>query len=114
MDVIHVVPVLDHIYSPYNRMRKDIVTDQVRRESRQQYLERWLAERDLDVIRAHAVSGDPGTTIVRYAKENNADLIVIPSHGFHGVNRMVLGSVAERVLRHAECPVLVTRRTDAE
>jgi len=39
---------------------------------------------------------------------------VIPSHGYHGVKRLFLGSVAERVLRHAPCRVLVLRRNDAD
>lgn len=38
-------------------------------------------------------------------------LIVIPSHGYHGAKRLLLGSVAERVLRHAPCSVLVLRQT---
>ena len=58
--------------------------------------------------------GSPGLEIADYASRHKADLIVIPSHGYHGVKRMVLGSVAERVIRHAECSVLVLRRTDAE
>jgi nucleotide-binding universal stress UspA family protein len=64
-------------------------------------------------VQAHVLTGDPGTTITDYANEQSADLIVIPSHGYHGINRIVLGSVAERVLRHANCPVLVTRRLDS-
>lgn len=58
--------------------------------------------------------GDPGTEIAAYAKAEQADLIVIPSHGYHGLKRMLFGSVAECVIRHAACPVLVLRRTDAE
>jgi len=60
------------------------------------------------------LSGSPGEQIASYAKEHNADLIVISSHGYHGIKRMVLGSVAEKVIRHAECSVLVLRRSDAE
>ena len=53
--------------------------------------------------------GDPGANIVKIASENNASLIVIPSHGRSGLSRIFLGSVAERVVRLAECPVLVLR-----
>lgn len=60
------------------------------------------------------LSGNPGEQISGYAKEHNADIIVISSHGYHGIKRMVLGSVAEKVIRHAECSVLVLRRADAE
>jgi nucleotide-binding universal stress UspA family protein len=58
--------------------------------------------------------GDPGTEIAQYAKEISAELIIVPSHGFHGLKRMLLGSVAEHVIRHANAPVLVLRRSDAE
>lgn len=54
--------------------------------------------------------GPPAAEIVDYASEVAADLIVIPSHGHSGLARMLLGSVAEKVLRHAHCPVLVLRR----
>lgn len=54
--------------------------------------------------------GDPGGAIAEAAKELGADLIVIPSHGRTGIARMFLGSVAERVIRLAHCPVLVLRK----
>ena len=53
--------------------------------------------------------GDPGFEIVKHAKEIDADFIIMPSHGRTGVTRLLLGSVAERVLRLAECPVIVLR-----
>jgi nucleotide-binding universal stress UspA family protein len=53
--------------------------------------------------------GKPASEIVRTAKEWPADIIVIGSHGRHGIQRALLGSVAEAVMRHAPCPVLVIR-----
>ncbi|MEY4565052.1 MAG: hypothetical protein RLY14_22 [Planctomycetota bacterium] len=53
--------------------------------------------------------GDPGQVIADRAVELGADLIVIPSHGRTGFSRFLLGSVAERVVRLASCPVLVTK-----
>ena len=53
--------------------------------------------------------GNPSIEIVDYAKKNNIDLIVIASHGRTGLNRFLLGSVAEKVVRLAQCPVLVRR-----
>lgn len=53
--------------------------------------------------------GDPGTGIVKLAKDLNAGLIVISSHGRTGISRLLLGSVAERVVRLAPCPILVLR-----
>lgn len=53
--------------------------------------------------------GSPAAEIVKAAREWAADLIVIGSHGRAGVKRVLLGSVAEAVMRHAPCPVLVVR-----
>jgi nucleotide-binding universal stress UspA family protein len=53
--------------------------------------------------------GRPPAEIVKTAKEWPADVIVIGSHGRHGLERALLGSVAEGVMRHAPCSVLVVR-----
>jgi nucleotide-binding universal stress UspA family protein len=53
--------------------------------------------------------GHPWPAICDTAKEKNADLIVISSHGYTGLKRMLLGSTAEQVVRHAECPVMVVK-----
>jgi len=57
----------------------------------------------------HARIGNPAKEIVDLAGEAEADLVVVGTHGRHGVSRWVLGSVAERVVRYAPCPVLVAR-----
>ena len=56
------------------------------------------------------VTGNPSSEIIDYAQAHSVDLIVIPSHGRTGLSRFLLGSVAERVVRFATCPVLVLRR----
>jgi nucleotide-binding universal stress UspA family protein len=53
------------------------------------------------------LDGPPAVTIVEFARKISADLIVIGSHGRKGLSRMMLGSVAESVMRDAPCPVLV-------
>lgn len=53
--------------------------------------------------------GDPGQITADRAEELGADLIVLGSHGRTGLTRMLLGSVAERVVRLAHCPVLVVK-----
>jgi len=60
-------------------------------------------------VQEFLVAGDPATEIVKAAQEWLADLIVVGSHGRSGMSRIVLGSVAEGVVRHAPCPVLVVR-----
>lgn len=57
-------------------------------------------------VRLHASEGDAAKEIVRYADEWGADLLVIGTHGRSGFDRFALGSVAEKVLRKASCPVL--------
>ncbi len=53
--------------------------------------------------------GDPGHEIVRVAEEQNADLIVLGTHGYTGWKRFTLGSVAEFVVKYAPCAVLTIR-----
>jgi nucleotide-binding universal stress UspA family protein len=53
--------------------------------------------------------GDAAAEIVRVAGERQVDLIVISSHGRTGLGRMIFGSTAEAVVRHANCPVLVVK-----
>ncbi|MFC6906223.1 universal stress protein [Halalkalicoccus tibetensis] len=55
----------------------------------------------------HIAAGRPHTVITSYADEHDADMIVMGSHGRSGVSRVLLGSVAERVLRTTHRPVLV-------
>jgi len=67
---------------------------------------------DLDpalVEHAQIVSDSPGRGIVDYAEENHIDLIVMGTHGRGGADRLLAGSVAERVVREAPCPVLTVR-----
>lgn len=56
--------------------------------------------------RRHVARGNAADEIVRRAEEENADLIVIATHGWSGWRRLLFGSVAEKVLRSATCPVL--------
>ncbi|MGA3030397.1 MAG: universal stress protein [Candidatus Limnocylindrales bacterium] len=53
--------------------------------------------------------GEPGEAIVAAADSENADLIVVGSHGRSGVSRFLIGSVSDFVVRHAHCPVMVVR-----
>lgn len=56
------------------------------------------------------VTGHPVESLVRLAKEEAIDLIVLGSHGRTGLSRMLIGSVAEGVVRKAKCPVLVCKQ----
>ena len=60
------------------------------------------------------VHGEAASEIVRVAKEREVDLIVIASHGRTGLGRILFGSTAESVVRHASCPVLVVKPPQEE
>ncbi len=60
--------------------------------------------------RYHYVTGEPAHEICRLAKNESIDLIVMSSHGRSGTSRLLLGSVAERVMRNAHCPVLIVKQ----
>jgi nucleotide-binding universal stress UspA family protein len=63
-------------------------------------------------VKANVRSGVPYHEIIRAAEETNTDLIVISTHSRTGFARMFLGSTAERVVRHAPCPVMVIRQKE--
>jgi len=52
------------------------------------------------------IIGDTADTLVEYAQTNDADMIIMGTHGARGIKKILLGSVAERVLKRAHCPVL--------
>ncbi|MFV0445778.1 MAG: universal stress protein [Planctomycetaceae bacterium] len=61
-----------------------------------------------DVVR-HTETGTPFLEIIRYARQADIDLIVIGTHGRSGLVHMLMGSVAEKIVRKAPCPVLTVR-----
>jgi nucleotide-binding universal stress UspA family protein len=63
--------------------------------------------------RAEVIVGTPAKGIVEYAGTHGVDLIVMGTHGRRGLSHALLGSVAERVLRTAPCPVLTIRKPAA-
>ncbi len=70
---------------------------------------------DLSVPCTHRlVMGDPAREIVRVAEEENVELIVMSSRGRTGLAPVLMGSVAERVVRGAQCPVLVCKSPAAK
>jgi len=90
----------------------DAMAAQLRTDSEAE-LERWKAELETLGARcggAKVLVGVPWDEIVAVAKRDPAiDLLVIGTHGRTGLKRALLGSVAEKVVRHATCPVLVVR-----
>lgn len=62
-------------------------------------------------VRTRLETGSAPEMIARVARDEGADLVVVGTHGRTGLDRVMLGSVAERVMRIAPCPVLVARPT---
>jgi len=58
--------------------------------------------------------GFPEECILDYAKRQEADVIIMGSHGRRGLKRMILGSVAEHVIRRSPCPVLIVKENEHE
>lgn len=64
---------------------------------------------DVPSVETAVRRGDPVSALVEYATEQGVDLIVVSTHGRWGIGHMLLGSVAERIIREAPCPVLTIR-----
>ena len=88
--------------------------NQIRKESQKNLAA--FAEKNLaDVpVKTAFLEGRPFVEIVRYARENQIELIVIATHGRTGVQHALFGSVAEKVVRKAPCPVLVVHLKERE
>ena len=74
-------------------------------------LERFVSEHlsEIDKVTPRVLTGTPFVEIIRYAREQSIDMIVIGTHGHSALAAMLLGSVAEKVVRTAPCPVLTVR-----
>jgi nucleotide-binding universal stress UspA family protein len=84
--------------------------DQVRAEREVEAQRLVRRARELGIPTAFLVwEGSPGEAIVSAAEAERADLVVLGTHGRTGINRSLLGSVSDHVVRHAPCPVVVVR-----
>jgi universal stress protein A len=102
-------PLYAHYY-PSDLLNPEL-HERAEKDARQALLERVptaspLAEVPHQTVLAH---GTPADEIVRLARDLKTDLIVIATHGHTGLKHLFMGSVAERVIRHVHCPVLVVR-----
>lgn len=97
--------------------REVVVEDvEARRAEAERYLDGLAAElRDRGVrVRTMVRRGDPAVEIAAAARELEADLVAMTTHGRSGLGRLLFGSVAEAVLRTTELPVLMMRQTAAQ
>ena len=93
-----------------------IDSEQLRRAARrhmEEFANQHMSELNASV-RQVVVLGNPFEQIVRYAREEKIDLIVMGTHGHSALASMLLGSVAEKVIRKAPCAVLSVRHPEHE
>jgi len=110
---VRVAPMSAAEFDPTNMadLQADITADANRQ------LNLLLTDNDRRQLQAKAMvleSTSPATAIVDYAKETHVDIIVVGTHGRAGVSHLLMGSVAEHVVRNAPCPVLVVRPNEHE
>jgi nucleotide-binding universal stress UspA family protein len=94
------------------RTMEDWIQEEARKE-----MERLLQELDGHgplVVQTLIVQGEPTEQILEYARGHNVDLIVMGTHGRGGLAHLFLGSVTEKVIRRASCPVLAIPRSNDE
>jgi nucleotide-binding universal stress UspA family protein len=109
LTLIHVyqVPILGYPEAGPGSPFLTSVADLARQE-----LAEWKAEAEKLAKRsvtAVPLEGVPWDQIAKYTREHRLDLVVVGTHGRTGLKHVLIGSVAERVVRHAACPVLVVR-----
>jgi len=115
--VVNAAPMFSHLAYPESvymldlaKMEAELIADAEKK------LREFIAKKGTRAVtvETRAVMGDPFWEICKAAEQVHADLIVMGSHGRTGLAHVLLGSVAERVVRHAPCPVLVARQPRPE
>lgn len=108
LHVVEDIPIAEW-YIPSAISLADLMEDL--RKSSWQEINKWAEEVSTQVkdVEKIVVNGVPFVEIIRTAREKNVDLIVIGTHGRAGIDHMIFGSTAEKVVRKAPCPVLTVR-----
>lgn len=111
---VHALSIVDHSVTTLleDSGQSDDVLEQ-RGERAVGMVERMAGGYDVPVETA-VQSGNPAERILAYAEEQDVDLIVAGTHGRTGIKRHLLGSVAERLVRHAECPVMTVHLPETD
>ena len=114
---LHAELTLVHVFAPPPAVAGDVLVSpaeaaRVEAGEVERALEGWRqdAERRAGMpVKALALHGEPGAEILKHARNARVDLVVVGTHGRTGLNKLLLGSVAERVVATARCPVLTVR-----
>ena len=115
IQLLHVFEIPDYVITPFacrKQNPEDVkkLVDTAEQEARDNLaaIERRLSDRGIKV-EVYLRVGAPFDEIVQTANHFNVDLIIIGSHGYSPLTRLLVGSTAERVVEHAPCPVLVVK-----
>jgi len=117
---LHVLHVVDNVISRYATefaIAEDPEAQMQVEDAARTKLNTLLSEEDREKLRATPIlrtSNAPAAAIADYAKEERIDLIVMGTHGRGAIAHLLLGSVAEHVVRSAPCPVLTVRSPERE
>ncbi len=89
--------------------REHIVQKEMHEAEKNARAVKEAAQKEGVAVKAFVLSGKPADAIIETARDRNADLIVVGSHGRTGLEKLLMGSVAERVIVLSSCPVLVVK-----
>ena len=112
LHLVHSYPIIPLLLSPYGvAIPPDLETGF--REATDQQLREWASRASTAGLEVEIFTSSdaPSEAIAHHAEEIHADLIVMGTRGLTGLKHVVLGSVAERTIRHAPCPVLTVKAT---
>jgi nucleotide-binding universal stress UspA family protein len=111
LDVVYVLPILPATAKDANLQFAIPEYERMIHIDAEQQLQAVVSQRVSKNLKTRTLigHGNPAHEIVRLAQEEKADLIVIATHGHTGFHHLVVGSVAEKVIRLAPCPVLAVR-----
>jgi universal stress protein A len=90
------------------------VTDRLLESARRELEKLKQSFKNDQTITFIALIGIPWYEICQYAKENDIELIIVATHGSTGLKHVLMGSVAERIVQHAACPVLVVKSVERD
>lgn len=109
--LVHAVPAIPKLPSPGTIFHEAEYENELRKQAEEQLkrLAQDLAKRGVRARTEVGIANDVGMEILRIAEHNHADLIVIATHGMTGWHKLAFGSVTEKVVKLATCPVLVLR-----
>jgi nucleotide-binding universal stress UspA family protein len=109
--LFHAYPVPGYTFPDGSFVASSKMMDELSTQA-QKHLEEWKAIAEglgIKHVEAATAIGEPAHEILEFCKAQQADLVVIGTHGRTGLQHALMGSVAERVVRRATCPVLTVR-----